>query len=596
MLVRSNTVFVMFTAFFFLACGGANTDKSNIKSNTLNKSSSEVQYYPNPKPSSQSKKDITINEENQIVFLGQGSNISTTIDVGANPKSLYVLLSNKDKVYTSLPTISHTKMLKKQKRSVYSDDSKVENDIGRVEHAPAEIQAFNNNIMLLLSKQQLSDKNDENTFPLSNGRLAKKSKTVQGVSKETFYKDVDAKVSTQATLRKIISQVHTDYGTKTLNIWVSDDSFYDDDYASTSGCAKVRCVTQTMVDALATSFLKEGSNNDIYDWVTNIYGEEWGETSKNQIPVSNEITILLTDIKEDNRPNGGVIGFFSAKDSVKKSYVTGSNERIMFYIDSVMFANKLEYEKTWSLDSYWAKETLSTLAHEFVHMIEFYQKTLKYQTNGTQTWLSEMMAVTTSYMVDTKLKYKGYRGVDYRDGSAGKENNRQGKYGIFNKNNMLSLTTWDRTLEDYAKVNAFGAFLVQNYDGAKLLHDMMHNGHTDEQAVESAVNNAQSVSGKTFESLQKEWGTAVLLSDKDNLLEGKPRYNSGDFIHSSYNNTVYSMGSINFFNYTFKPDFSECKSVNPQANCYYKIGDNITGVIELDLILDDITSATLVVK
>jgi len=90
-----------------------------------------------------------------------------------------------------------------------------------------------------------------------------------------------------------------------LNVWVSDDSF------DGPGCTKARCVTQTMVDALADQFLKTGSDNDIYDWVTNIYGEEWGSDAQvkysNLIAANSEITILLTDIDNDNSPNGVMV-------------------------------------------------------------------------------------------------------------------------------------------------------------------------------------------------------------------------------------------------------------------------------------------------
>ncbi len=82
-----------------------------------------------------------------------------------------------------------------------------------------------------------------------------------------------------------------------------------------------------MVDAIADTFLLgDGSDNDIYDWVTNIYGEEWDSDAQNKYPnligADNEITILLTDIDGDNSPKGGVIGFFWSKDNFDKSYVT----------------------------------------------------------------------------------------------------------------------------------------------------------------------------------------------------------------------------------------------------------------------------------
>ena len=352
-----------------------------------------------------------------------------------------------------------------------------------------------------------------------------------------------------------------------------------------------------MVDALAETFLKDNSDNDVYDWVTNIYGEEW-ETDLNGytgfITANNEITILLTDIDEDNSPTGGVIGFFWSKDNFEQSAVSGSNERIMFYADAVMFANG-EGLDGWDIDDFWPKEMVSTLAHEFQHMINFYQKRILLDTD-TDTWINEMLSESTEDLVATKIRHIGPRGVDYTDGSDGPTDNTNGRYPLFNANNTLSLTAWNNRLEDYSKVNAFGAYLIRNYGGAKLLHDIMHNSYMDEQAVVDAVNNSTEGSGKTFDDLLSEWGTAVLLStieSPDNL----PTYNTGWFSDSIYGSSTYEMGSINFFNYDPLPTlYTRSGTVQAQGNYYYKVGDNLTGDIMITLELNGETEATLIAK
>ncbi len=130
-----------------------------------------------------------------------------------------------------------------------------------------------------------------------------------------------------------------------------------------------------MVDILADKFLRSGSNNDIYDWETNIFGEEWGvEASQKQtnlIGETNEIVILLTDIDSDDNSRNGTIGYFWPKDTFND--IEGSNREIMFYVDAVMFSSK-DNKDFWSIESKMPMETVSTLAHEFQHMISFYQK------------------------------------------------------------------------------------------------------------------------------------------------------------------------------------------------------------------------------
>lgn len=356
-----------------------------------------------------------------------------------------------------------------------------------------------------------------------------------------------------------------------------------------------------MVNQLAEKFLKSQSDNDIYDWVTNIYGKEWGSDAHSKyqevIDANNEITILLTDIDQDNNPNGGVIGFFWSKDNITKSNLAGSNERVMFYADAIMFANEKDGDPGWNITDPFPMEMVSTLAHEFQHMIHFYQKTLLRTSDGTatDTWIDEMLAETTEDIVATKIRSNGPRAVSPDNGDAGDANNKKGRYPLFNQNNTLSLTAWT-TYADYAKVSAFGTFLIRNYGGAQLLHDIMHNAYTNEEAVLDAVHKSADGADKSFDDLLREWGVAVLLSDHDSL-ENLPFYNTGDFTYSTFGNSTYAMGSINFFNYNPQPTLhTSAGTVSAQGNYYYKIGDNLTGDITIDLQLNGTTEATLVAK
>ena len=59
-------------------------------------------------------------------------------------------------------------------------------------------------------------------------------------------------------------------GTTTAAVWVGDR-----DWWTRCGTAE-KCVTQEMVDAVAERFLRPGAGNDIYDWVTAVFGAPWG--------------------------------------------------------------------------------------------------------------------------------------------------------------------------------------------------------------------------------------------------------------------------------------------------------------------------------
>jgi len=584
-------------SFLLLACGGGGSSSSG-GTITAGGGGSDLTSLPNV------SKNITITGTYQIEDLGKASQVKAIVNVGTAPKSVYVLLSNSSETKSSSPRITHNNKIAPMQKNMKEISVDVPTiHAKRAKHAPAYIQSFNQNTKKLFKNSKKVRKEK-----LVNTNLKPNKKDILGQS-NTFYIESDTSKSTMATSRKIVSNIATDNGNahsknKTLNIWVSNDSFG-------IGCGKTKCVTQAMVDALAETFLKVGPNNDIYDWVTNIYGEEWNAAAKKKydyfIGANDEITILLTDIGNDDSVNGGTIGYFFAKDNVDKTYVdskgnvlaSGSNERVMFYIDAVMFANE-DPGTPWSIDDAWPKEVVATLAHEFVHMIHFYQKTLMLipdDGEDTDTWINEMTAETTEDLVATKIQSSGPRGVTHTDGSAGDPKNMKGRYGIFNENNTLSLTTWSGKLPDYSKVNAFGTYLTRNYGGAQVLHDIMHNAYGDEQAIIDAVRKSPQGAGKTFSDLQKEWGIAVLLSDNETLAVNKPTYNTGAFTNTTYKSVTYELGSINFFNYSPKPTISTSVStVAPQGNYYYKVGDDLTGTVTIDLTLNATTSATLIVK
>ncbi|GIT99902.1 hypothetical protein TSL6_04090 [Sulfurovum sp. TSL6] len=549
--------------------------------------------------------NVTITDDYQVESLGTANTINANVSVGNTAKDLYLVLSNSANVPGSTTITHNPKITAEAQAKIISPT--VVTEKRRILHHPDYVQDFNSQIGTLFSKAESSQRQakiitvtDKNQDIVGNQTFfCVNINQDNGVCSET----------TLATSKKVVSGIETAYGPKTLNIWVSNDSFSGPD------CTKSKCITDTMVDELANTFLLDvdGLNNDIYDWVTNVYGEEWTNAAQieysNLIGENDEITILLTDINNDNSANGGVIGFFWSKDNFKTSSIPGSNERVMFYIDSVMFAN--EDGLSWEIDDYWPKETISTLAHEFQHMIHFYQKTVLLANDNTDTWINEMLSESTEDLIATKIRHIGPRGVDYLDGSAGDPDNTLGRYPLFNANNTLTLPASTGPLDqngnptfvlaDYSKVNAFGAYLLRNYGGAKLLHDIMYNSYTDVRAVVSAVG-----SGKTFANLLSEWGVAVMLSDHINL-SNTPFYNTGDFSYDDYNGITYELGSINFFNYILLDQFSNIiqdgpkiyttsGTVQPQGNYYYKIGDNLTGDLNITLELNGQTEATLIAK
>ncbi len=392
---------------------------------------------------------------------------------------------------------------------------------------------------------------------------------------------ISSMVSVEATLRGLVSSTAVSGGSRSLEIWVADDCW-------TSGGSKAKLVDGTMVDFLAGNFLAAGAENDIYDWVTAVYGAEWGSHGySNLIAPTDTVVILLYDIDNDNSTSGGTVGLYHPKDNYKTTSISTSNERIMFYLDAVLLATPDPITGTWDATDYWPEQMVSTLVHEFQHMVHFYQKTtLRASGTGTDTWLNEMASMATEDLLADKIFSDGPRGVAYNDYTAGAADNTSGRLPLYNYYNDISLIQWlsgDDVYESYSIAYAFGAYLARNFGGAELFREIVLNPYVDEQAVTAGL--AEVGSSETFATVLRKWGAANLHSDNTTAEAGFV-YNSGVAFTSAAGGIDYTLGSINLYNYTYGGrdglylyTASPVGTWNPKpaSNTYYRAGSGLTG-------------------
>jgi len=356
---------------------------------------------------------------------------------------------------------------------------------------------------------------------------------------------------------------------RSLSIWVADDCWDGD-------LTKINQVTETMVDNMAKAFFgisigDPDSNNpseSIYAWVTNILEDEWGESSSfiydgrsySTIGKSDNITILIADIYGQNTDEGGVVGYFDSSDLVLGAI--DSNQRVMFAIDAVMFASADgaggEDPAGWDSKDYWPQEIFSTLAHEFQHMIHFYQKgvvagaDLAYE----PTWIDELCSMQVEDLIADKMGVPGPRGVDPGDGTAGESANYSGRLPEYLLWPDVSPLDWDSAADSellryYSWAYSFGAYLTRNYGSAEFIRRIVQSSTADVSAVVAAASVA-SERTESMDSLLRRWGAAVLLSGRTDAPD-LYRYNKGDFFISTVDGRDYRLGSINMYNYVY-PD------------------------------------------
>ena len=314
-------------------------------------------------------------------------------------------------------------------------------------------------------------------------------------------------------------------------IWILNDNFTD---KTVSGDK----ITQTKAAELAEKF------DSMYQKIRDVFGEESDEIISaygfNDISTAcdtgTKVNIVVYDIEDDYTTGqaSGVAGYFWPKDyytatekpTSRDDVLPLSNEGKYFYVDSG-FLN--EYPDM----------IYSTLAHEFQHMINFGQKTMKSMQTATKesdvvsssTWSNEMMSMVCEDMIQQHL------GISEADSPISRLIFfAQGYYN----SGLTEWLTGDDVAFSYAGAYAFGAYLARNYGGTSLIKQIATNKYVDQEAITQALKSNKATSGETFESVFKKYPQALVL---DNAPKGVtvPTFNK------SVNGIGGAMPKINLF-------------------------------------------------
>ena len=517
--------------FSLQSCWSSNSDDQAV-------SSSDSVFY-----------QTIVVEDKNVAFVNRGdlAKVRLTFDV-----------KKKTDVYFVFTNTSKTSVVKSQNYSVKSNDI----DFNVVGDSVAARFGSQNRKTGLKKKTKLTKKSAKSkVFSVS------KQDTL---SERALFKDVSVLPATKipAHCRKKVS-VPTKFGKKSVNIWVADDCWQK------TG-KKKRLVNQAMVDAVADKFLKTGEDNDIYDWVTNICGEEWGDRDKNELIAAEQpIDILLCDIGNDDDAKGK-LGFFWRGNSYKKKRVPNSNERLLLYLDAPIYA--IGDGRNWSVDDSLPRLSISRLAYDFQHMINSYQLFEKkgvYQEN----WLKSLLSMSVEDLVAQKL---------FGDFSSSPYNNRFEK---LNNCNDYSVGSWGEDLEaSYAIHYGLGSYLLRQFGGADFVKKIYASKKKSFDAVEE-------VTGESFANLMKKWGAAYLLSDIDGS-SGEFCYNLD--LESSANGVDYNLCEINAFDKGSPRVYAvnSASDISANSNKYFKIKERLpVGKYVIDvLMLDKNLELTVVAK
>ena len=338
-------------------------------------------------------------------------------------------------------------------------------------------------------------------------------------------------------------------------VWVISD-----DYTKTQTTDKMKEIAETFRDKFEA----------FYPIETNVFGKESDMliasnssatklSSAASLSMSDysatgtKINIVIYDIGADydSKTQCGVLGYFYAKDYFSRTSGTGSvvdysNQGKYFYIDAYYAVNE-------------TNTTISTLVHEFQHMINYGVKDIEKDITP-DTAYNEMLSMLCEDMM-----------ADYL-GLGDDESVKAERLPYFNTSYFLSGIREYRN-DGYAALSystsyGFGSWLCRQYGGAALVNAIMSNDYVDNDSLVSAVN---SVNGKnyTFDDLFKQF--LIACTSKDGTYTHNKdaaqtvTYGSGD---SAY---TYPMTKINLWSSAYSyPTEQNGFLVSGQENAAYK--------------------------
>jgi len=233
----------------------------------------------------------------------------------------------------------------------------------------------------------------------------------------------------------LIKQVVASDGRK-VNFWVETSEY---------GTLKI---TDAILDTLATKLTQA---NGVYDSLLSVGGPMWGAHTYSTELIDNTdrpLDIVLLNFDNNNLPYG-TVGYFYALNNFLKSVEPDSNESLSIYLDA---------ETLYRAGSVGLENGTLTLAHELMHMSNFYRRGVSISPNHTfDTWLDEMTAMAMEDLVANELTtfnpIRDLRLPQYLGGG-----------GLGYSSFQCALTTWtpySGTCDSYSVSGSFGGFLVR---------------------------------------------------------------------------------------------------------------------------------------
>ncbi len=311
------------------------------------------------------------------------------------------------------------------------------------------------------------------------------------------------------------------------NVWIVDTYYTEGDSTGSK-------VNKKTAEDFAKKF------DAMYLMITNVFGEEsdsifdytkprienYGVALTPLTEVSdtgNKINIVIYDIGNDyaSSKKCGVLGYFYSKDyfyGVPTGAASYSNVGKYFYIDAPYIISNFN-------------DTVSTLAHEFQHMVNYNQKNINEDCDDVPSAAyNEMLSMLCEDMMQS------YLGIPDNDSPKGRLQSFNYSYFISGINDYIE----DNSTVSYSTNYAFGSWLARQYGGAELVKWFSQSPYVDEESIETAVQYITDNDSLDFETLFQQFLLAITGSSKYT-------HNKNAAQTMSYGTYKYPMTAINLW-------------------------------------------------
>ena len=373
-------------------------------------------------------------------------------------------------------------------------------------------------------------------------------KPVVGQTK-MLYVDTDSSMSAFAQKQFTLRAIGTSESKTICLVWVDDARF------KTTGTSQYNSITTEVAQNIADEFAKHyQKERDIFGDEADVMLTASSTGAITMTPMSyTYVNIVVYDIGNDygKTSQTGIVGYFYSKDYLTNDSVLGesggrtqtlgfSNEGKYFYVDAAycnyngMTNGTASYGGNGNSAS---KTVISTLFHEFQHMINFNNKSVKYpnRTDVKGTWYDEMLSMLAEDILQKTLNIA----------DADSPKNRLAAFNLYyTASGVTDYLDGEYATISYSTAYAFGAWLMRNYGGPALVKEISTNAEVNMESVVAAVKPVFSPS-MTKEQLLDEYVQACMFRTRFAAPHGLPTFNKA--CSSEINGTTYKVDGINLF-------------------------------------------------